>query len=324
VKQIRYLRAINEALREEMARDKRIVIIGEDVGLGDGAFGVTKGLLKEFGSDRVRDTPISEPGIVGLALGMALTGLRPVVEIMFMDFLALCADQIVNQIAKARFMSGGQLKVPLTVRTAAGAGGYAGPQHSQCLEAWFNHIPGIKVVMPSTAYDVKGLLKSSIRDDNPVVFVESRRLYPTMFEIPEGEYLIPLGKADIKREGSDVTVVAIACMIPEALKAADQLAAEGISLEVIDPRTINPLDKETILDSVKKTGRVVIAHEAVKIGGIGAEIAAVIAEEALESLDAPIMRVGAPFTPVPFGKPLEDSYLPSSEDIVAAIRKIVS
>ena len=306
-----------------MARDKNVILIGEDVGSGGGTFSATRGLLEEFGRQRVIDTPISESSFTGLALGAATTGLRPVVEIMFMDFLTTCMDPIVNQIAKARYMFGEQFKVPLTIRTPAGGGLNAGPQHSQCLEAWFAHVPGIKVVMPSTIYDVKGLLKSSIRDDNPVLFIEHKGLHSLKGNIPEEEYTIPLGQADVKREGSDVTVVATARMVFEAMTAADKLAADGISVEIVDPLTISPLDKDTILNSVKKTGKVVVAHEAVKTMGIGAEIAAIIADEAFDYLDAPIKRVGAPFVPVPFSKPLEKSYLPSSDGIVAAVKEIV-
>lgn len=306
-----------------MARDKNVILIGEDVGSGGGTFSATRGLLEEFGRQRVIDTPISESSFTGLALGAATTGLRPVVEIMFMDFLTTCMDPIVNQIAKARYMFGEQFKVPLTIRTPAGGGLNAGPQHSQCLEAWFAHVPGIKVVMPSTIYDVKGLLKSSIRDDNPVLFIEHKGLHSLKGNIPKEEYTIPLGQADVKREGSDVTVVATARMVFEAMTAADKLAADGISVEIVDPLTISPLDKDTILNSVKKTGKVVVAHEAVKTMGIGAEIAAIIADEAFDYLDAPIKRVGAPFVPVPFSKPLEKSYLPSSDSIVAAVKEIV-
>jgi len=324
LKEIRYIRAITEALREEMARDDTVFVIGEDVGAGGGAFSATRGLLEEFGERRVKDAPISESGFVGLAFGAAMTGLRPVVEVMFSDFLTVCMDQIVNEIAKARYMFGGQFKVPLTIRTPAGAAGNAGPQHSQCLEAWFAHVPGLKGVMPSTIYDIKGLLKSSIRDDNPVLFIEHKGLHALKEEIPEEEYTIPLGQADIKREGSDVTVVATARMVYEAMTAAGELAADGISIEIVDPRTISPLDNETILNSVKKTGRVVIAQEAVKTGGFGSEIAAIIAEEAIDYLDAPVKRVGAPFTPMPFSKPLEEFYLPSSKDIIRAIKEIIS
>lgn len=324
MKEVRCIRAINEALQEEMARDANVFVIGEDVGAGDGAFSATRGLLKEFGKKRVIDTPISESGIMGIALGAATMGLRPVVEIMFMDFLAVCMDQVVNEIAKARYMFGGQYKVPLTIRTPGGAGGSAGAHHSQCLEAWFAHIPGLKVVMPSTVYDVKGLLKASIRDDNPVLFIEHKGLYSMKGNIPEEEYLIPIGKADIKREGKDVTVVALGKMVFEAMKAAEKLAAEGISVEIVDPRTISPLDKTTILNSVKKTSRLVIAHEAVKTGGFGAEIAAIVAEEAMDTLDAPIQRVGAPFSPVPFAKPMEDAYLPGATGIINAVKTVMA
>jgi len=323
VKEVRYIRAITEALGEEMARDENVFIIGEDVGAGGGAFSATRGLLEEFGERRVKDTPISESSFVGVAFGAAMSGLRPIVEIMFMDFITVCMDQVANEIAKGRYMFGEQYKVPLTIRAPAGVGGSAGPQHSQCLEAWFAHIPGLKVVMPSTVYDVKGLLKSSVRDDNPVLFIEHKRLYSLKEEIPEEEYTIPLGQADIKREGSDVTVVATARMVYEAMTAAEKLAADGISIEIVDPRTITPLDKETILNSVEKTGRVVIAQESVKTCGFGSEIAAIIAEEAFDYLDAPIKRVGAPFTPIPFSKPLEEFCLPNSEDIIQAVKEIV-
>jgi pyruvate/2-oxoglutarate/acetoin dehydrogenase E1 component len=323
MKEIRYIRAITEALREEMARDENIIILGEDVGFGGGAFSATRDLLKEFGQKRVIDTPIAEPSIVGVALGAALSGLRPIVEIMFMDFIALCMDQIANQIAKARYMFGGQVKVPITIRTPAGAGGSAGIHHSQSLEAWFTHIPGLKVVMPSTVYDVKGLLKSSIRDDNPILFIEHKRLLTVKEVIPEEEYTIPLGQASIKREGSDVTVIATARMVFEAMAAADKLAADGISIEIVDPRTLFPLDKETILKSVKKTQKVVIVHEAVKTGGFGAEIAAIIAEEGIEYLDAPINRIGAPFAPIGHSKPLEEFYIPTNENIVKAVKEVM-
>ena len=269
MKELRYIRAITEALREEMSRDERVFVIGEDVGLSGGAFSATRGLLEEFSEKRVRDTPISESAIVGLATGAAAAGLRPVVEIMFMDFMTLCMDQVINQMAKMSYMFGGQSKVPMVIRTPCGAGLNAGPQHSQCLEALFAHIPGLKVVMPSTPYDVKGLLKSSIRDDNAVIFVENKALHAISGEVPEGEYTIPLGKGDIKREGKDVTVVATSRMVHQSLVAAQELEEEGIDIEVIDPRTINPLDREIILTSLEKTSRLVIAHEAVKAFGIG-------------------------------------------------------
>lgn len=321
MKEIRYIRAITEALREEMARDEAVFVIGEDVGLSGGAFSATRGLLEEFGEKRVKDTPLSESAIAGLALGAATQGLRPVVEIMYMDFLTVCMDQIVNQLAKARYMFGGQHQVAVVIRTPCGGGLYAGPQHSQCLESWFAHVPGLKVVMPATPYDVKGLLKASIRDDNPILFVENKALYGLKGEIPNEEYLIPIGKADVKREGRDVTVVAISRMVHQSLEAARVLAKEGIEVEVIDLRTISPLDKEMIFKSVEKTSRLVVAHEAVKAFGIGAEISALVSEEMIDCLDAPIIRVGAPFTPVPFN--LEHFYLPNSADVVKAVRKVV-
>ncbi len=321
MKETRYIRAITEALDEEMARDPEVFVIGEDVGGPGGAFSATKGLLEAYGQMRVRDTPISESAIVGLAVGAAMQGLRPVAEIMFADFLTLCMDQIVNQMAKARYMFGGMYTLSVVIRTPCGGGLNAGPQHSQCLESWFAHVPGLKVVMPATPYDVKGLLKSSIRDDNPVLFIENKALYSMKGLIPEEEYLIPLGKADVKRTGGDVTVVATSRMVHQALEAAGTLAAEGIEIEVIDLRTISPLDKETIFESVEKTSRLVIAHEAVKAFGIGAEIAAMVCEEMIDLLDAPIARVGAPFVPVPFN--LEDAYLPNAGNVVRSVRKLV-
>ena len=324
MKELRYVRSITEALREEMIRDKTVCILGEDVGAGGGAFSATRGLLEEFGPDRVRDAPISESSIIGVALGMASTGLRPIVEIMFMDFLSLCMDPIVNGVAKWKFMFGGQYTAPLVIRTPAGAANNAGPNHSQSLEAWFCHVPGIKVVMPSTIYDLKGLLKSSIRDDDPVIFIEHKHLYAAKGEIPEEEFLVPLCQAEIKREGSDVTVVATAQMVLEAMKAADELAADGISVEIIDPRTISPLDMKTILDSVKKTSRLVVAHEAIRTCGLGAEIAARVAEEAFDYLDAPVKRVGAAFSPLPFAIPLEKACLPWADDIVRAVKEVTA
>ena len=321
MKETRYVKAIAEALSEEMARDENVFVIGEDVGGPGGAFGATKGLLETFGERRVKDTPISESAIVGLAIGAAAQGLRPVAEIMFMDFLTVCMDQIVNQMAKMRYMFGGIYKLPLVLRTPCGGGLNAGPQHSQCLESWFAHIPGLKVVMPATPYDVKGLLKTSIRDDNPILFIENKALYALKGEIPEEEYLIPIGKADVKRAGKDVTVVATSRMVHQALEAAKTLSNEGIDVEVIDLRTINPLDKETIFKSVEKTSKLVIAHEAVKTFGIGAEIAAMVCEEMIDCLDAPILRVGAPFVPVPFN--LEKFYLPNSQDVVKAVKKVM-
>ena len=315
--------ALNDALRIEMKRDPTVFLAGEDVGIFGGVFGVSKDLIRDFGEKRVWDTPITESAIIGCAVGAATAGLRPVAEIMFVDFIGVCLDQLYNQAAKMKYMFGGKAKIPMVLRAACGAGIGAAAQHSQCLEAWFMHVPGLKVVMPSTPADAKGLLISSIRDDNPVVFLEHKILYATTGEVPEGEYIVPLGKADVKREGSDVTIVATAAMVSKALGAAEKLAAEGISVEVVDPRTLLPLDEETILSSVRKTHRLVIVHEAVKFGGPGGEIAAMVAEKAFDYLDAPILRVAAPFSPVPFSPPLEQEYVPSEEKIIAAVRKVV-
>ncbi|MGA2028079.1 MAG: alpha-ketoacid dehydrogenase subunit beta [Syntrophobacteraceae bacterium] len=321
MKETRYIKAIAEALHEEMARDENVFVIGEDVGGPGGAFSGTKGLLETYGEMRVRDTPISESAIIGLAVGAAIKGLRPVAEIMFSDFLTLCMDQIVNQLAKTRYMFGGLFNAPVVIRSPGGGGLNAGPQHSQCLEAWFAHVPGLKVVMPATPYDVKGLLKSAIRDDNPVLFLENKALYALKGEIPEEEYLVPIGKADVKRPGNDVTVVAASRMVHQSLAAAETLAKEGIDVEVIDLRTISPLDKEAIFTSVEKTSRLVVAHEAVKSFGIGAEISALVCEEMIDHLDAPVVRVGAPYVPVPFN--LESLYLPNAEDVVKAVKKVM-
>ncbi len=322
MRDVRYVRAVNEALREEMQRDKRVVLLGEDIGKGGGSWSCTRGLIDEFGSDRVIDTPIIEPSFLNMAFGMAMTGLRPVVEVMFMDFIAVAIDPIVNGIAKSRYRFAGDFEAPLVIRTPSGASGGAGCDHSQCFEAWFAHTPGLKVVMPSTGYDLKGLLKSSIRDDDPVVFIEHKGLYPTMTQLPDEEYTIPLGKADIKRQGTDVTIVAYSRMVFEALKAADQLAKDGISAEVVDLRTIVPLDRETILESVKKTGRAVVAHEAVKMFGVGGEIVSMIQEEAFDYLDAPVKRVGAAYSVIPVSKPMEDAVLPWAKDIVKAAKEM--
>lgn len=314
--------AINAALREALSQDEKVFILGEDVGAFGGCFGVTAGLYQDFGPDRVMDTPISETAIIGISVGAAAAGLRPVPEIMFMDFLGVCMDEIFNQAAKMRYMFGGKAKVPITIRAASGAGFSAAAQHSQSLEAWFTHIPGLKVVMPSTPADAKGLLVSAIRDDNPVLFVEHKGLYGLAGEVPGGEYSIPLGQADVKRTGEHVTVVASALMLHRAMEAAGALAGEGVEAEVIDPRTLLPLDKETILKSVEKTGRLVIVHEAVKNSGFGAEIAAMVVEEGFDLLDAPIKRVAAPFVPVPFSPPLEQAYMPSVDSIVQAVKEI--
>ncbi len=320
---ITFAQALNDAHKVEMERDPSVYVAGEDVGTYGGIFGVTAGLLDQFGPKRVRDTPITESAIIGSAVGAATAGLRPVIELMFVDFIGVALDQLYNQAAKMKYMFGGKAKIPLVMRTSCGAGIGAAAQHSQCLEAWFMHVPGLKVVMPSTPYDAKGLLISSIQDDNPVVFLEHKMLYASEGEVPDGDYDIPLGSADIKREGNDVTVVATAQMVHTALGAAEKLAADGISVEVVDPRTLSPLDEETILNSVRKTHRLVIVHEEVKFAGSGAEIAAVAAEKAFDQLDAPILRVAAPFSPVPFSPPLEKEFIPSEEKIIQAVKTVM-
>ncbi len=317
-----FAQALTDAHKLEMERDPNIYVAGEDVGVYGGIFGVTAGLLDQFGEKRVRDTPITESAIIGTAVGAAAGGLRPVVELMFVDFIGVSMDQLYNQAAKIKYMFGGKAEIPMVVRAACGAGIGAAAQHSQCLEAWFMHIPGLKVVMPSTPYDAKGLLISSIQDNNPVVFLEHKMLYGVEGDVPEGTYTIPIGKADIKREGEDVTVVATARMVHFVLSAAEKLSAEGISIEVVDPRTLSPLDEDTILESVKKTHRLVIVHEEVKFAGSGAEIAAIAAEKAFDDLDAPILRVAAPFTPVPFSVPLEEEFIPSEEKIIDAVKTV--
>ena len=324
MREITYAEAIREALRQEMTRDRSVFLIGEDVGRYGGAFGVSYGLIDEFGEERVRDTPISEAGIMGAATGAALMGMRPVAEIMFMDFTTISMDQLVNQAAKLRFMFGGEAEVPLVLRTPAGSGTGAAAHHSQSLEAWFVHVPGLKVVMPSTPYDVKGLLISAIRDNNPVVFVEHKLLYKTKGQVPEEEYTIPLGVAEVKRPGKDLTIVATSIMVPRALEAAEALAEEGIEAEVVDPRTLRPLDSETIVRSIIKTGRAIIVHEACKTGGVGAEIAATIAESgAFDYLDAPIKRLAGLDIPVPYNRNLERHRVPQVENIVEAARDLV-
>jgi len=292
------------------------------VGVYGGIFGVTAGLLDQFGDNRVKDTPITESAIVGTAVGAATVGLRPVIELMFVDFIGVALDQLYNQAAKMKYMFGGKAKIPMVMRATCGAGIGAAAQHSQCLEALFMHLPGLKVVMPSTPYDAKGLLIEAIRDDNPVVFLEHKMLYALEGEVPDGTYTIPFGQVDIKREGKDVTVVATANMVHTALRAAEKLAADGISVEVVDPRTLCPLDEEGIIESVKKTHRLVIVHEEVKFAGSGAEISAMVAEKAFDYLDAPILRVAAPFCPVPFSAPLEQAFIPSEKQIIEAVRKV--
>jgi len=304
-----------------MARDADVFVMGEDVGPTGGIFGVTKGLFDKFGAERVRDTPISEASFVGCGIGAAISGFRPVVEIQIFDFVALTMDMLVNQAAKFRYMLGGKDKVPIVVRGPQGGGIRLAAQHSQSLEAWFAHVPGLVVVAPSTPYDAKGLLVSAIRDDNPVIFLESKLLYlAPPAPVPEELYAIPIGKADVKRPGKDATVIATMAMVPRALQAAEMLEKDGIDVEVIDPRTLRPFDEEAILGSVKKTNRLVIAHEAWKQGGWGAEIAALAAEKALDYLDAPIMRVGALDTPMPYNDALERAVIPSPERIAEAVR----
>ena len=324
MREITYRDALREALREEMLRDRAVFLLGEDIGrYWHGAFKVTKGLAEEFGDERVRDTPISESAIIGFAIGAAITGMRPVAEIMFGDLSALAMDQIANQAAKLRYMFGGQARVPLVIRMPFGAGVNVAAHHSQSFEAWFMHVPGLKIVMPSTSYDAKGLLKTAIRDDNPVMFFEHKLLYPIEGPVPEEEYTIPFGVADVKRKGEDVTIVATLYMVHKVLAAAEELDRQGIEAEVIDPRALVPLDKKAILDSVKKTGRIVIVTEDCKTGGVSAEIAAVVAEDALDYLDAPIKRVAEPDTPIPFSPPLEQFVIPNEKSIIKAVKEIV-
>jgi pyruvate/2-oxoglutarate/acetoin dehydrogenase E1 component len=324
MKEITYRDALREALREEMRKDKTVFLLGEDIGrYWGGAFKVTSGLAEEFGDERVRDTPISESTIIGAAVGAAITGMRPVAEIMFGDLTALAMDQIANQAAKIRYMFGGQATAPIVVRTPFGAGVNIASHHSQSLEAWFMHVPGLHVAVPSTPYDAKGLLKTAIRSDNPVFFCEHKLLYPVKGMIPEEEFLVPFGKADIKRDGKDVTIFATMFMVHKALAAAEQLAKSGVNAEVVDPRTLAPLDKATILASVKKTGRRVVVSEDTKTAGVSAEIAAIVAEEAIDYLDAPIKRVAEPDTPIPFSSPLESFVIPDEKRIIKAVKEIL-
>ena len=321
---ITYRDALREALREEMRRDETVFLMGEDIADPFGsAYKVTLGLSPEFGLERVRQTPISELGFVGAGVGAALTGLRPVVELMYIDFSTLAMDQIVNQAAKIRYMSGGQAKVPLVIRTQGGMGRSSAAHHAQSLEAWFVHVPGLLVAMPSTPYDTKGLLKTAIRLDDPVIFIEHKLLYNTEGPVPEEEYTIPFGVADIKREGTDCTVVATSRTVLMALKAAEILEEEGISVEVVDPRTLFPLDTETIIRSVQKTSRLVVAHEAPERCGFGAEVVAQIAEKAFDYLDAPIQRVCGPSVPAPFARHLENSIIVDEQKIADRVRRLV-
>jgi acetoin:2,6-dichlorophenolindophenol oxidoreductase subunit beta len=335
IRQLTYAQAINEAIRLEMRRDPRVILMGEDVAGGanidhlqddeawGGVLGVTKGLVQEFGRDRVLDTPITEAGFIGAAVGAAATGMRPIAELMFVDFFGVCWDQIFDQGAKLRYMFGGKANCPLVIRTMIGAGMGAAGQHSGCHYSVFTHMPGIKTVVPSTPADAKGLLIASIRDDDLVVFFENKMLYSMSGEVPEGEYVIPLGKADIKREGTDVTIVAISRMVHQALAAADALREVGISAEVVDPRTLSPLDEETILNSVAKTHRLVVVDEDNPRCSVATDIAALAADKAFTELDAPIKLVTAPHTPVPFSPPLEQFYIPSPERIIATVQELM-
>ena len=320
---ISFSEAIREAMSEEMRRDPSVFLIGEDVGVFDGVFGVSAGMVREFGPERVRDTPISETAIVGGALGAALMGMRPIAEVMFADFVTCAMDQVVNQVAKARYMSGGKARVPLTIRIVNGAPGSAAAQHSQSPEAWFMNVPGLKIAIPATPYDDKGLLKTAIRGEDPVLFFEHKMLYAVKGEVPQDDYVVPFGQAAIRREGKDATVIAIGGVLPTVMTAAERLASKGIAVEVIDPRTLVPLDAETLVASVKKTGRAVIVHEAHRRAGPGAEIAALLAEEAIGYLDAPILRLAAKNIPFPYNPDLERSMLPSADDIVTTIENLV-
>ena len=313
--------AIRDALHEEMARDETIFILGEDIIAHGGPYAVTRGIAERF-PDRIRQTPISEAGIVGTALGSALCGMRPVAEIMYVDFVTCAMDEVVNQMAKVRYMFGGQTDVPVVLRLPSGSARLIAAQHSQSLEAWFMHVPGLQVAVPSTPYDAKGLMKSALRGRDPVMFIEYKRIYAQEGEVPEEDYTIPFGQADVKREGSDVTIIASGPMVGKALEAADSLSQEGIEAEIVDPRTLVPLDKETIFASVEKTNRVIVTDEEVKRGGSGAELASLIAEECFDALDAPVKRVAAANVPMPFSPELEKLVLPNPDSLIAAVREL--
>jgi pyruvate/2-oxoglutarate/acetoin dehydrogenase E1 component len=321
-RELTFAQAVNEALAEEMRRDARVCILGEDVAEAGTPFKVLSGLVQEFGVSRVIDTPISEAGFTGVGVGAAMTGMRPVIDIMFGDFLTLTMDQMVNQAAKVHYMSGGKWKVPMVLRTTLGASRRSAAQHSQSLHAWFSHVPGLKVVMPSTPYDAKGLLKSAIRDENPVVFFEDKMMYKLKGPVPAEDYTIPFGAADIKREGDDITLVATSSMVQVALEAAVLLEAVGISAEVIDPRTMWPLDEKTLVESVQKTSRAIVIDEGYERYGATAEIASVIAEGAFFDLEAPVKRMGAMHVPIPFSPPLEDATVPTGQTLFAAAKKL--
>jgi len=318
MRDLTFREALREALREEMKRDPKVFMMGEEIAEYGGSYKVSQGLLEEFGHERIRNTPLAEAAIAGAALGASLVGMRPVAEIMYIDFTFIAADQIINQIAKLRYMTGGMVKVPVVIRTQGGGGVAAGPHHSQSLEAIFAHIPGLNVVMPSNAYDAKGLLKTSIREDNPVIFIEHKKLYGESCPVPEKEYLIPLGKGDIKREGKDISIITYSRCVNFALEAAEELAKDGIDVEVVDVRTLKPLDEEIIISSVQKTGKAMVVYEACRTGGFGAEIAALIGEKAFDYLDAPIRRVASLDSPIPFNPRQEQYVLVNPEKIKAA------
>ena len=323
MREITYVKAFTEALMQLMAEDENVLVIGEDVAHYGGVFHAFDGLLKTYGEKRVIDTPISEMGFIGMGVGAAARGLRPVCDLMFFDFIGVAMDQLYNQAAKLKFMFGGDVSVPLTLTTAGGAGLSAGPQHSQSLEAWLAHVPGLKVALPSSPYDVKGLMVAAVRDDNPVVVVLNKRMLGSKGPVPEEIYEIPLGQAATLRNGSDATVIALGRMVPESMTAAEELAKDGTEVEVIDLRTVQPLDSATILESIRRTNRALVVHEAVTFGGIGAEIAAQIQEEAFDYLDAPVLRIGAPFAPVPFSPVLERAYIPDAGRIVAGVQRLL-
>lgn len=319
-----YREALNQAMREEMRRDARVFLVGEEVGYYQGAFKVSKGFVEEFGPDRVRDTPITEAGFTGLAIGAAMAGLRPIVELMTFNFGILAMDQIVNNAAKLRYMSGGQLSVPMVIRGPGSAAHQLAAQHSQSLEAWFCNVPGLKVIAPATPHDAKGLLKSAVRDDNPVIFIEAQLLYGTKGEVGEGDYTIPIGQAEVKRQGDDVTIVAYSKMLLLVLDAAIELARQGVEAEVVDPRTLKPLDLETIVASVKKTGKLVIVEEGPRFAGLGAQIAESVYSNAFDYLDAPIVRVAGEDVPIPYSRPLEDAAIPDRARVLAAVKEVMS
>ena len=325
LREITFAQAVNEALQEEMQRDETVIVFGEDVAAAGGVYKLTEGILDRFGPDRIFDTPISEAGIAGMGVGAAMTGMRPIVEIMFGDFLALVMDQLVNQAAKMHYMSGGRYKVPMVIRTTLGAGRRLAAQHSQSLQAWFAHIPGLKVVLPSTPYDAKGLLKTAIRDNNPVIFFEDKMTYQRKGRVPppSDDYTLPLGEADIKREGHDITVVATSSMVYVAMEAADKLSEEGVSTEVVDPRTLTPLDEEGLLNSVRKTSRCLVLDEGYQRFGVTAEIASIVSQKAFYHLDAPVERIGALDVPIPFSPVLEDQTIPSVDRVMTAVRRLV-